>query len=279
MRRHGSTHTVISAARGGVFKHFAHGGAVTTDAGLIVETADGRVAVSEQHDLGREITYSPGGEACSLTVGGPLAWTRFETMTPLKQMVLHAGMYTVGRWCRTAVRRVLQCRLITGRRPCGIRLARRFELFEPGGEQRASLRVTDTIELVDPRLRVRRMSFGADHQSAYVAASGVYQSRRVDSLDRPGRARRPARRRASRGRGSRVAVGRVVPRHHGVSRQSRLLCTPAAPGTMDALAKDVACSWRCVSRPVGPSGRRCSGWGRIAGRWTTRPPRESCARG
>jgi hypothetical protein len=159
-----------------VFKHFPHGGAVTTDAGLIVETADGRVAVSERHDLGREIVYSPGGEACSLTVSGPLAWTRFETMTPLKQMVLHAGMYTVGRWCRTAVRRVLQRRLITGRRPCGIRLARRFELFEPGGDQRASLRVTDTIELVDPRLRVRRMSFGADHQSAYVAASGVYQS-------------------------------------------------------------------------------------------------------
>ena len=109
-------------------------------------------------------------------MSGPLAWTRFETVTPLKQMVLHAGMYTVGRWCRTAVRRVLQRRLITGRRPCGIRLARRFELFEPGGDQRASLRVTDTIELVDPRLRVRRMSFGTDHQSAYVAASGVYQS-------------------------------------------------------------------------------------------------------
>ena len=59
VRRHGSTHTVISAARGGVFKHFAHGGAVTTDAGLIVETADGRVAVSQQHDLGREIDTRP----------------------------------------------------------------------------------------------------------------------------------------------------------------------------------------------------------------------------
>jgi hypothetical protein len=35
--------------------------------------------------------------------------------------------------------------------------------------------VTDTSELTDPKTRVRRMSFGSDHQAAYVAASGVYQ--------------------------------------------------------------------------------------------------------
>jgi hypothetical protein len=38
-----------------------------------------------------------------------------------------------------------------------------------------ALRVTDLIELYDPRLTVRRMAFGTDHQMAYVAASGVYQ--------------------------------------------------------------------------------------------------------
>jgi hypothetical protein len=43
------------------------------------------------------------------------------------------------------------------------------------GTPRWVLRVTDVIELCDPRLVVRRMAFGTDHQMAYVAASGVYQ--------------------------------------------------------------------------------------------------------
>jgi hypothetical protein len=47
---------------------------------------------------------------------------------------------------------------------------------DDGADQSARrLRVTDTIRLTDRRARVRRMSIGADHQSAYVAASGVYQ--------------------------------------------------------------------------------------------------------
>ena len=35
--------------------------------------------------------------------------------------------------------------------------------------------MTDTIEVADPRLHLRRMSFGTDHEAAYVAATGVYQ--------------------------------------------------------------------------------------------------------
>ena len=41
--------------------------------------------------------------------------------------------------------------------------------------ERATLRVTDTIELTTPAATVRRMSFGTDHEAAYVAAGGVYQ--------------------------------------------------------------------------------------------------------
>ena len=37
------------------------------------------------------------------------------------------------------------------------------------------LYVTDTLELTSPSVLVRRMSYGTDHESAYVAASGVYQ--------------------------------------------------------------------------------------------------------
>jgi len=177
VRRSPSTHTVISAARGGVFKHFADG-RVTTDAGLIVETSAGRVAVSQMHDLDSTVTAVSDSdlENARFTVTGPLHYVRFETAAPIKQAIFHAGMATVGRWYRALVRRLLQRRLITGRRTCPIRLRRTFE-FLPNSRSASGpvLRVVDTIELTSPRIRIRRMSFGADHQAAYVAASGVYQ--------------------------------------------------------------------------------------------------------
>jgi len=202
VRRTRSTHTVISAARGGVFKHFGRCGPAVTDAGLIVEMSDGRVGVSQMHDQSRSVEHCVCGAAnpdvvCGspdpapqcvarsgdrpqqrvrLTVGGPLHWSRFETATPIKQALFHAGMWSVGRWCRTWVRRTLQRRLIMGRRSCPVRLARTFEfLSEREATDGPVLRITDTIELSDPRIQVRRMAFGSDHQAAYVAASGVYQ--------------------------------------------------------------------------------------------------------
>ncbi len=196
VRRTPDQQTVISAARGGVFKHFAAGREPVTDAGLILETADGRLAVSQSHDLTREIEtpnlllppgegrgegicqITLGDDRCekdSLTVAGPLHWCRFETVTPLKQALLHVGMTLVGRWCRTLVRRLLQRRLITGRRECPVRLTRHFEFLSSKTAGHVSLRVTDTIELTSPTIQIRRMAFGTDHQAAYVAASGVYQ--------------------------------------------------------------------------------------------------------
>lgn len=178
VRRSGERHTVISAARGGVFCHFATSTVPVTDAGLVVQTEDGRVAVSQWHDRSRPVEMVPAASHCTggLVVHATLGWYRHETATPLKQAVLHLGMCTVGRWCRTLVRRLLQRRLITGFRPAPIQLTRKFE-FLPQREALGGpgLRVTDTIELTSPRLRVRRMLWGTDHESAYVAASGLYQ--------------------------------------------------------------------------------------------------------
>jgi hypothetical protein len=203
VRRDRAAHTVVSLARGGVFKHFAPGKRTETDAGLILETTDGRIAVSQRHEPARPRTRRHEGKVAhtddsaliprrpsfvahpssraarplsSVRVARPLDWSRCETATPLKQALLHAGMCSVGRFCRTLVRRVLQRRLITGRRECPIRLTRSFELL-PGGDASGcpTLRVEDTIELESPAVRVRRMAFGTDHQTAYVAASGVYQ--------------------------------------------------------------------------------------------------------
>ena len=55
-----------------------------------------------------------------------------------------------------------------------MRLKRTIE-FAVGEDGRSRMRVIDLIHLSDPRLQVFRMSFGVDHQSAYVAATGVYQ--------------------------------------------------------------------------------------------------------
>ncbi|MEZ6071403.1 MAG: hypothetical protein R3C10_14325 [Pirellulales bacterium] len=169
-------HTVVSAARGGVVKHFASDGAPRSDAGLIVELTDGRVCVSQQHDRSRHWNWRPtadgGGE---LTVSGMLEPARFETATPLKQAVLHLGMVSVGRWCRTLVRRLLQQRLITGRKAVPIEFSRRMR-FLPQGDKAYRVAIVDQIRLTQAGVQVRRMSYGTDHQSVYTAATGVYQS-------------------------------------------------------------------------------------------------------
>jgi hypothetical protein len=169
--RLGLTHTVVSAARGGVFKHFGGDKPPVTDAGLIVELDDGRVAVSQRHDVSRDVSWPRAGDDAKLTVAGPLHFVRFERATPLKQAIFHAGMCLAGRFCRTLVRRLLQGRLITGRRRAPIRLAREFRLPTTAEEK---LVVIDTILLSDPRAKVARMMYGSDHQTAYVAASGAY---------------------------------------------------------------------------------------------------------
>jgi hypothetical protein len=178
--RHAGQQTVASAARGGVFKHFANGHEPLTDAGLIVELAGGILAVSQSHDLGRRVQFQGPDTATAapgrLTISGPLHRARFETATPLKQAVLHLAMWSLGRFCRTFVRKRLQRRLITGRRPAPVKLTRTLELIpEPSPDRPPRLRITDTIELTRRGATVRRMALASDLQSAYVAASGVYQ--------------------------------------------------------------------------------------------------------
>ena len=120
-----------------------------------------------------EVRAKPRVQICA--VAGP--WTGVASKPPrrVKQAIFHIGMLTVGRWCRTFVRRLLQRRLITGRNSCPLQLTRQIEILPPERSDFATLRVTDTIEMTDRRLRVRRMAYGTDHQSVYVAAAGVYQ--------------------------------------------------------------------------------------------------------
>lgn len=177
--RRGESHTVISDARGGIFTHHRASLQAVEDAGLVVQCSDGRIAVSQkQQRLGgtsRHYEWHDKSEAKGVceppfTITIPLHYNRFETATPFKQAALHLFMTTAGRWLRTFTRRLLQARLITGRRPAPIRLERSFE-FLPDDR----LRVTDRILLEDSRLTVSRLAFASDFESAYVAATGVYQ--------------------------------------------------------------------------------------------------------
>ncbi len=169
--RDGCRHTVVSTARGGIVKHF-DGDRTATDAGLVVESQSGSIAVSQLHDRQRSVDLAVESDgSLRITVSGPLHTARFETATPLKQSILHTGMWTVGRWCRTAVRRLLQRRLITGRNRFPMRMLRTIHLQRGN----PAVRVTDELELTSPAIQVRRMAIGTDHQAAYVAACGVYQ--------------------------------------------------------------------------------------------------------
>ncbi len=209
--RDGASRTVISAARGGVFTHTPRDAPAVSDAGLLVETVDGRVAASQVFCSDRKVRFTirpapeglesvpqpenaqPGpskatpdedastGEvhaerACwQLTVEGPLYWTRFELATPLRAVALRLGMLTVGRWLRDHVRRFLQRRVVTGLNEAPIALSRRITRIDGRSGEAGCLRVEDTIELHDSRIEVRRLSFGADHEVRYTAAANIYQ--------------------------------------------------------------------------------------------------------
>lgn len=180
--------TIVSTARGGVVRHQSASGTVW-DTGLVVQLSDGRLAVSQQYERGRYVRWDPcrastrskqnvlpdTAPICgqgTLVVSGPLHWQRCELATPWKQTLLHLGMLCVGRWCRNLVRKLLQRRLITSRRPSLIWLTRQIE-FLPQGSGNWRIRITDELELHDPRLDVAAMAYSSDLETAYVAAAGA----------------------------------------------------------------------------------------------------------
>lgn len=178
-----TSQTIISAARGGVFKWFGRkdqkrdglregpDARPQSDAGLVIETTEGKIFVSQQQGHDRTVCFEENvtGGGWTLKVDGALHPVRFETATPMKQILLFAFMLFVGRSCRGLVRRLLQRRLITGRRPGRIKLQRTLEC------RTDRLIVTDRITLLEPSITVRRMSYAVDFEAKYTAASGVFQ--------------------------------------------------------------------------------------------------------
>jgi hypothetical protein len=179
VRRDAVSHTIVSTARGGVFRHSA-GATTTVDAGLVVEFEDGRVAVSQTHDLSTAVEIFGIGDTeviREITTTRMLDFVRFERATPLKQAALHLLMGALGKWGRTTIRQFLQRRVIAGGVSAPIRMKRTFEFANGEGFHDGSkrLRVTDVFELTDPKARVKRLAFASDLQAAYTAAAESYQ--------------------------------------------------------------------------------------------------------
>lgn len=180
VRHDAASHTVVSTARGGVFRHSATSGATTVDAGLVVEFDDGRIAVSQTHDLTTSVAITNLGESeaiRAITTVRMLDFVRFERATPFKQAALHLLMGTIGKWGRTVVRQFLQRRVIAGGVSAPVRMTRSIEFVRSEGSRsnESKLRVTDVLDLTDPKARVKRLAFASDLQAAYTAAAEIYQ--------------------------------------------------------------------------------------------------------
>lgn len=164
---------IASTARGGSFYFCRRDAEVCesiSDSGLIVEFTDGRVAISQTHDLSRDahVVHNPDdGRLVEVAVSGPLHFVRFERPTPAKQAILHFLAGSLGAAGRSVLRKLLQRRVIAARRSAPVRLTRTFR-------RGASWGVHDVIELTDPRARVTRLAFSSDLQAAYTAATNVF---------------------------------------------------------------------------------------------------------
>ena len=151
---------IAGANKGAPFRIYHGARLVANDSGLAAVLEDRRVLVSH---LGHDAEVSDDGD--TLTSRQPLSAARNEVMSPLKLVALRLFMVTVGRWCRTFVRKLLQRRLITGAAAAPLTLTRTIERTGSG------FRVTDVVERQPGAPRVARLSLGVGQTSSYIAVS------------------------------------------------------------------------------------------------------------
>lgn len=164
--RTGAYHAVLATSKGGVLKVHTDDGPVLSDAGILLRTADGRVAVS--HLVGSSSTHDEGLRRW--TIEGPFHWRRQTLSTPFRQILFRLLNLTVGRWAPNLLRWTLQRLLITGKPEAPFRFRREVTL----DEHRVEIR--DRIERTgSSRLAITDLMVGSDATSIYVANSNVFQ--------------------------------------------------------------------------------------------------------
>jgi hypothetical protein len=151
---------IAGLSKGAPFRIYRGTDLVANDSGVAIVTEDDRLFVSH---LGHHAEVTDDGEAVTSTQR--FAPARGELMTPFKLVVLRLVMLTVGRWCRTFIRKLLQRRLISGKNTAPFTLARRIERTDSG------FCVTDTITPAPRAPRARHLGLGVGQTSDYVAVS------------------------------------------------------------------------------------------------------------
>lgn len=160
-------YTVISLAKGGVYKIFAKAEHRSTDSGLIADVESGRGSTTVVSHLIDDYAVTKGDGF--IEISGKFGYVRRPLPSPARFLLFRLGSLTVGRFFPNLVRRLLQRWLILGKRKAPLSFRRRFE-FSDG------VSVQDTIRIEDPAIRrVRRLYVGTDHTSIYVAASNAFQ--------------------------------------------------------------------------------------------------------
>lgn len=156
----------VSTRKGGVFRLYRDGELVTQDTqvSLVVGHRSGRRNAVAHLVADNHIQLEPD----HLMVAGEFGWAKQELMTTPKLIVLRLLMAIVGRLFPNLVRRLLQRRLIVGRRKAPFRFERRFERV---GRQ---WRITDEIRGNSWR-EVLEAGIGSSQSSIYVTMSRTYQ--------------------------------------------------------------------------------------------------------
>jgi hypothetical protein len=163
VRRHGDRYAVVGLTKGGVLKLFQGDRNIASNCGLVAETDRGELLVSHAvQDVSVNVHNN------GLTVEARMHYASHEVLDGWRFLVFRLGMLAVGRWARDWVRRVLQRRIILGRRPAPVRFRRVIRWGPPGC-------VTDELVATAPRLRLRRLVMASDATAIYVATSNVYQ--------------------------------------------------------------------------------------------------------
>lgn len=161
--RRGDRVLIGSLRKAGAFKYWSGGRLVASDSGVAARLEDGTTVTAAAAPTA---THREAGD--TITVEGPLHVAGRALMTPAKLLVFRTITLLLGRAGRNVVRRLLQRKLIVGRRPSRLAFTRRFVFSDAG------LVVHDEIRRTGGP-RVSRLLLGTTEAPIYVAMSQPYQ--------------------------------------------------------------------------------------------------------
>lgn len=156
---------VTGLSKGAPFRAYRGKTPVANDSGPTLALEDGTVLVAHLSlDRSFEVRED------EVSVSGAFQPAKTELMTPVKGVVLRGVMLSFGRWFRTAVRKLLQRRLILGAEDAPFRFERRIRAKDDHWV------VTDRITRTGSGgPRVKAAWLGVGQTSIYIAASQPWE--------------------------------------------------------------------------------------------------------